>query len=212
MSESIAGVTDLLELRNEMRRFMLEYKFGIDEIMTKIAILREDFGNKHEYNPIEHVTSRLKEPESIWAKAQRKGSPLNLDDIRANIFDIAGIRVVCSFVSDIYRVRDMIAGQSDIKILSERDYIANTKPNGYQSLHLIAQVPVFLSDRVTHPIVEIQIRTIAMDFWASLEHKIYYKYNKTVPEGLLAELKEAADTAAALDEKMENLHRRMRDL
>ena len=193
-------------LKDDMMRFLMSYRFGMEEMMTKVNILKDEFRYIHAYNPIEHVSSRLKSPEGILKKAIRKGCPLTIEDIRAQIFDIAGIRVTCSFVSDIYTVRDMIMGQSDVTVLEVRDYIAKPKPNGYQSLHLIVSVPVFLSDRVEHVTVEVQIRTIAMDFWASLEHKIYYKYDGAVPQTLLDELKDAAETANRLDRKMERLH------
>lgn len=197
---------ELRALREHFTRLMMTYRFGMDEVMTKITILRDEFAYAHEYNPIEHVSSRLKSPESLLAKARRKGVDLTIDALRAEIFDIAGVRVTCSFVSDIYKVRDMIAAQQDLVVLEERDYISHPKGNGYKSLHLIVEVPVFLSDRVQPVVVEIQIRTIAMDFWASLEHKIYYKYDKAVPQRLLDELKEASLAASELDEKMERLH------
>ncbi|MGN8245619.1 GTP pyrophosphokinase [Cellulomonas soli] len=191
---------------------MLGYKSGIAEVMTKITILRDEFEHVHDTNPIEHIGSRLKSPESLIAKVRRKGCPLTLDAIREQIWDIAGVRVTCSFVSDIYRIRDLLISQQDLTVLAERDYIAEPKANGYQSLHLIVQVPVFLSDRVEAVTVEIQIRTIAMDFWASLEHKIYYKYDGAVPERLLVELREAALAAARLDATMEQLHDEVRAL
>jgi putative GTP pyrophosphokinase len=194
-------------LMRDMRRLALTYKFGIDEVMTKIAILRDEFRHMQNYNPVEHVGSRLKSFESIVAKCRRKGIPLTPEAVRAEMFDIAGVRVTCSFVSDIYRVRDMLVGQSDLTLLEERDYIAHPKGNGYKSLHLIVQVPVYLSDRVEDVIVEIQIRTIAMDFWASLEHKIYYKFSNQVPSHLVQSLADAADAAAELDARMERLHR-----
>lgn len=205
----LTGVPEPAEIRalmREMRRLSLTYKFGIDEVMTKISILRDEFRHMQNYNPVEHVGSRLKSFESIAAKCRRKGIPLHPDAVRAQMFDIAGVRVTCSFVSDIYRVRDMLVGQSDITVLEERDYIAHPKGNGYKSLHLIVQVPVFLSDRVEHVVVEIQLRTIAMDFWASLEHKIYYKYDRQVPRHLTDSLKLAADVAASLDSSMERIH------
>jgi putative GTP pyrophosphokinase len=200
------------DVRAEFTRFMMSYKFGIDEVMTKINILREEFNHVHDYNPIEHVNSRLKSPESILDKARRKGLEIDTAVIRERIHDIAGIRITCSFLSDIYKIRDMLAGQVDLTVIAERDYVASPKANGYTSLHLIVSVPVFMSDRVEQVPVEIQIRTIAMDFWASLEHKIYYKYNRDVPETLLDELKDAADTANRLDLKMQNLHTQVRAL
>ena len=198
--------SEIRALVDQLRRLVLTYKFGIDEVMTKISILRDEFRHMQNYNPVEHVGSRLKSLESIVAKCRRKGIPLTPDGVRQQMFDVAGIRVTCSFVSDIYKVRDMLTNQADLTLLEERDYIAHPKPNGYKSLHLILQVPVYLSDRVEHVIVEVQLRTIAMDFWASLEHKIYYKYERDVPRHLTDSLKLAADVAASLDSSMERIH------
>lgn len=197
---------DLKAIKIELTRFMMAYKFALDEMTTKINILKDEFNYIHDYNPIEHVKSRLKSPESIFRKVQRKGVDYNLESIKESIKDIAGMRITCSFISDIYEISRMIANQKDIRILEYKDYIKNPKPNGYQSLHMIVEIPIFMSDREELTCVEIQIRTIAMDFWASLEHKIYYKYNKEVPQKMLDELKETAEMANLLDRKMENLH------
>lgn len=185
---------------------MLRYKFGIDEMMTKLNILKEEFSYRDDYSPIEHVSSRLKSPESILAKAVRKGLEPTVEQIAEHIHDVAGIRVTCSFISDAYRIFDMLTAQADVTVLRVRDYIAEPKNNGYQSLHVLIEVPVFLSQQVHKVKVEVQIRTIAMDFWASLEHKIYYKYDGDVPDSLLAELRDAAATASRLDVTMERLH------
>src|SRR5699024_2457139 len=139
----------------------------------------------------------------------RKNHEMTLESIQENIHDIVGIRIVCSFISDIYRISDMIQQQKDITLVAKKDYIENPKPNGYKSLHLILSIPVFMSDREEKVNVEIQIRTVAMDFWASLEHKIYYKYNKSIPEHLTTELTEAATIANELDRKMERLHNKV---
>lgn len=200
------------QIKKEMTRFMLAYKFSLDEVGTKINILEEEFQMIHEYNPIEHVSTRLKSPESIMRKALRKNIALTLPSIKENMKDIAGIRINCSFNSDIYKVSAMIQKQKDIEVVECKDYIKTPKPNGYRSLHLILKLPVFLSDRVEHVFVEVQIRTIAMDFWASLEHKIFYKYNKTVPPKITQELKEAAESANELDHKMENIHIEINEL
>lgn len=194
------------QLKTELTRFMMMYKFALSEIETKVEILKEEFQMLHDYNPIEHVKTRLKSPESLLRKAHRKNIELTFADVRNNIKDIAGIRITCSFISDIYKLSEMLAQQSDLTILEIEDYIKNPKPNGYQSLHMLVQIPVFMSDHRELVTVEVQIRTIAMDFWASLEHKIYYKHNEAVPESLLAELKEAALAASALDRKMERIH------
>lgn len=202
------------EVGQQMRQFndfMLGYKFAIDEVVTKIQILREDYNNAHDHNPIEHINSRLKSPDSILAKAQRKGQPVDLDSIRANILDIAGVRVTCCFLSDTYAVRDVIARQEDVRVLEERDYIAAPKANGYQSLHLIVEVPVYRAREVSRVPVEIQLRTIAMDFWASLEHRIYYKYGGAVPVGLVEDLTQAAAAVNSLDRTMQDLHQQVHE-
>jgi GTP pyrophosphokinase len=202
--------SELRTLRDELQRFLLEYRFGMQEIETKISILREEFLQTHDYNPIEHVTSRLKSPDSLIDKVQRKGVDADLASIRENITDIAGVRITCSFVADVYRLFDLLREQDDVRVLQVKDYIAEPKENGYKSLHAILEVPVFLSTGRIEVPVEVQFRTIAMDFWASLEHKIYYKYDRQVPGALLDSLKDAADTAAELDTRMERLHREIR--
>ncbi|MGQ3478343.1 GTP pyrophosphokinase [Paenibacillus sp. TY11] len=200
------------KLKHDITRFMLIYKFALDEMETKIEILKQEFQALHDYSPIEHTKSRLKSPESIMNKMVRKNSELSLDAVKDHIKDIAGLRITCSFISDIYDVSNMLQRQSDLKVLEIKDYIKNPKPNGYQSLHLLVQVPVFMSNCEELVCVEVQIRTIAMDFWASLEHKIFYKYNQSVPESLTRELKNAADSANALDLQMERLHREIKEI
>ena len=195
------------EQHDEAWRFMHAYKSGLAEIGTKITILADELAHRGRGNPIEHVSPRLKTPASIAAKARRINCPLTFDDLRGRIRDIAGIRIVCSFASDVYTVADMLTRQQDIGLLQTKDYIAQPKPNGYRSLHLIVQVPVFLSDRVVQVPVEVQLRTAAMDFWASLEHKIYYKHDPEIPDALRDELAAAAEDAARLDQRMERLHR-----
>lgn len=201
---------------DEFRRFLLEHKFGMDEVVTKLSILRDEFAHLHDYNPIEHVSSRLKSPESLVEKIGRKGidleGPAAYDEVRQKVTDIAGVRVTCSFVSDVYHVLDLLTQQQDVRTIETRDYIAEPKPNGYRSLHVLVEVPVFLSGGVVPVVVEVQLRTVAMDFWASLEHKIYYKYRREVPAELLAGLREAADTASSLDMTMERLHQEVRGL
>ncbi|KGM46263.1 GTP pyrophosphokinase family protein [Neobacillus niacini] len=207
--EKTLDLNYLKTIKIELTRFMMAYKFALDEMTTKINILKDEFNYIHDYNPIEHVKSRLKSPESIFKKVQRKDCEFNLESIKTNIKDIAGIRITCSFISDIYEISRMIANQKDVRIIEYKDYIKNPKPNGYQSLHMIVEIPIFMSDREEQIMVEIQIRTIAMDFWASLEHKIYYKYNKEIPKKMLDELKSTAEMAGLLDRKMEKLHREM---
>ncbi|WP_062464063.1 GTP pyrophosphokinase [Demequina soli] len=196
-------------VRQEIQRFLLQYEFGLREIETKLTILRDEFLELHDYNPIEHISSRVKSPDSLLDKVARKGIARDLDSIRAEITDIAGVRLTCAFKSDVYRLFGLLTRQDDVSVLRVRDYIAHPKPNGYQSLHAVVEIPVFLSSGSVSVPVEVQFRTVAMDFWASLEHKIYYKYDADVPESLTAELREAAATAAELDERMARLHRQV---
>jgi putative GTP pyrophosphokinase len=191
---------------DELSHFMLVYKFGLAEIGTKITILAEELAHRGRGNPIEHVNTRLKTTDSLTAKARRIGCAMTLDAVRDRIRDIAGVRVVCSFVSDVYTVAEMLTRQQDVTLLQTKDYIAEPKPNGYRSLHLIVEIPVFLSDRVVAVPVEVQLRTVAMDFWASLEHKIHYKFEEDIPASLRDELAATATDAARLDERMERLH------
>ena len=188
--------------RKDITKMLLGYKFALEEINTKISILFEEYRVVHEYNPIEHVSTRIKSPKSIMRKIEHKGLAWSIHEIENNIRDIAGVRIVCSFEEDIYRVAKMLCNQNDITVVEVKDYIKKPKENGYRSLHLIVKIPIFLTDSVRNVFVEIQIRTIAMDFWASLEHKIFYKYNKDVPVHIQKGLKEAADQVTALDNKM----------
>lgn len=185
---------------------MMEYQFAVDEVLTKVSILREEFLYLHKYNPIEHVSSRVKTPESIMRKVARRNIAPSLTAIRENLSDIAGVRITCSFVKDIYKVLNTLTAQNDLKVIQMKDYIKNPKPSGYKSVHAIVQIPVFLSDGPVDVVVELQIRTIAQDFWASLEHKIFYKYEGEVPEHLVQELADAAAVATKLDMQMQRLH------
>ena len=191
----------------DITKMFLGYKFALEEVNTKISILSEEYRIVHEYNPIEHVSTRIKSPKSIMKKIEHKKLVWSLREIEDKIRDIAGVRIVCSFEEDIYRVAEMLRNQHDITFVEVKDYIKNPKANGYRSLHLIVKIPVFLTDSVRDVYVEIQIRTIAMDFWASLEHKIFYKYNRTVPVHIQKGLKEAADQVHALDNKMALLNK-----
>lgn len=186
----------------EWNRAILLYDSALKEINTKLEILNNEFKLAHQYNPIEHITSRLKSPQSIAKKIRHNGIELTVENIIKYINDVAGVRIICSFTSDIYRIADLIAKQNDVKVLKVKDYIMNPKENGYMSYHMIVSVPIFLSDQVIDTKVEIQIRTIAMDFWASLEHKMYYKFEGNAPAHIRRELKECADIVSFLDQKM----------
>lgn len=180
----------------------LIYNSALKEIGTKLEILNDEFQHVHRYNPIEHIKSRLKSPESIVKKLKKHGYESTIENMVNYINDIAGIRVICSFTSDIYQIAEMISGQSDIKVLSVKDYIKNPKPSGYRSYHMIVSVPIFLSDRTADTKVEIQIRTVAMDFWASLEHKINYKFEGNAPVFIQNELIECSKIISELDGRM----------
>ena len=180
----------------------LIYNAALKMIETRMDILNDEFQHVHQYNPIEHIKSRIKTPESIVKKLKRDGRESTISNMIKYINDIAGIRIICSFTSDIYRIADMISEQMDIKVLAVKDYITFPKASGYKSYHMIVTVPVFLSDRTVDTKVEIQIRTVAMDFWASLEHKIHYKFEGDVPEHIKNELVECAKMVSDLDARM----------
>ena len=197
---------DVQDVMLEYRKIKLLYRSALKELGTKLEILNDEFKLVHQYNPIEHIESRLKTDESITRKLIRKGKEITVENIQKYIDDIAGVRVICSFTPDIYRIVDMISSQDDIEVLKTKDYMLNPKVNGYRSYHLIVRVPIFLSDRVVPTKVEIQIRTVAMDFWASLEHKIYYKFEGDAPDYISRDLRECAEMVSTLDEKMLSLN------
>lgn len=185
---------------------MLDYNSALKQIETKLAILNDEFQHIHRYNPIEHIKARIKTPESIVKKLKRYGLEFTLDNMEAAVNDIAGVRITCSFTSDIFRLADMIREQKDIKVLSTKDYITTPKASGYRSYHMIVSVPVYFSDRIKEVKVEIQIRTVAMDFWASLEHKIHYKFEGNAPQHIKDELIECSKMIADLDARMLSLN------
>lgn len=185
--------------------FQHAYRAAIKEVRTKIEILSEDFAVHHDYNPIHHMERRLKTAESTEEKLRRLGKEISIESAKANIFDIAGIRVVCNFVEDVYTLADMLIAQNDVTLLVKKDYIANPKTNGYRSLHMVISVPVFLLDGCEDVPVEVQIRTVAMDFWASLEHQLRYKKTKQIPPKIDIELKACAEVSATLDRRMQKI-------
>ncbi len=185
---------------------MFLYTSALKEVGTKLEILNDEFQHVHSYNPIEHIKTRIKSPESIVKKLKWHGHETSIENMVKYVNDIAGVRLICSFTSDIYKLAEMIGNQTDLKVLSIKDYIKNPKQSGYKSYHMLVSVPIFLSDSVVDTKVEIQIRTIAMDFWASLEHKIYYKYEGRAPEYISKDLRECADMVATLDDKMLQLN------
>ena len=182
------------------------YTSALKEVGTKLEILNDEFQHVHQYNPIEHIKTRVKTPESIVKKLRKYGYEISIENMVKYVNDIAGVRLICSFTSDIYQLAEMIGNQSDLKVLSIKDYIKNPKASGYKSYHMLVSVPIYLSDSVVDTKVEIQIRTIAMDFWASLEHKIYYKFEGNAPEYISRDLRECAEMVSSLDEKMLSLN------
>lgn len=191
---------------------VLIYNSALKEIGTKLEILNDEFQHVHQYNPIEHIKTRIKTPQSIVKKLKKNGYESTISNMVEHVNDIAGVRVICSFTSDIYRIAEMIINQSDIKVVSVKDYIFKPKPSGYKSYHLIVTVPIFLSDRHIDAKVEIQIRTVAMDFWASLEHKIHYKFEGDIPEHIKNELVECANMISDLDARMLHLNEQVQEL
>ena len=182
------------------------YNSALKEVGTKLEILNDEFCHIHNYNPIEYIKSRIKTPESIVKKLKRNHYESTIENMVNYVNDIAGIRLVCSFTSDIYRLAEMIGRQNDLTVVSVKDYIKNPKESGYKSYHMLVTVPIFLTDRVIDTKVEIQIRTIAMDFWASLEHKIYYKFEGDAPDYISRDLRECAGIVSMLDAKMLSLN------
>lgn len=185
------------------------YEAGIKEIKTKLEILDSEFKLQYDHNPIHHIESRLKKPDSIVKKAIKKSVNLDSESISQNIFDIAGVRVICNYIDDVYRVAQLLIQQDDIKLIRFKDYIKNPKINGYRSLHLVVEVPIFLSTGPKPICVEIQIRTIAMDFWASLEHKLRYKTKNELSDDIKEELIECAFSISELDYKMQSIHNKL---
>ena len=195
---------DFLLLRNL-------YSAAVKQLSLKFDILNSEFNVLYARNPIHHIEGRVKSQESIVAKLEKKGLPVTIASARENVNDIAGVRVVCSYIDDVYRVSEMLARQTDVEIIKKQDYIQTPNYNGYRSLHLDIRVPVYLSDRTEYVMAEIQIRTIAMDFWASLEHDIRYKADKSkLPAGINEEMFTCADKIAEIDRQMQDMYQRIK--
>lgn len=190
-------------------KLMLQYESALLEMETKLKILNEEFSIQYNRNPFESIKTRVKQPLCIIEKLRRKGFPTTLESIEENLFDVAGIRIVCSFIDDIYSLAELLIQQDDVRLLLKKDYIANPKPNGYRSLHLIMEIPIFLSTGKKNIKVEVQFRTIAMDFWASLDHKLHYKKDLPNAEEISEELRQCAEVITALDERMEIIRNRI---
>ena len=191
-------------------KLMSYYKCAIMEIETKFNVLNVEYSLEHDRNPINTIKTRLKSPQSIKEKLERQGLDYNVTTIEENIFDVAGVRVVCSFPADVYTLADAILKQDDVKLIKKKDYIENPKPNGYRSLHMIVEIPIFLANEKRAMKVEIQLRTIAMDFWASLEHQLRYKKDIDDSEDVSRELFECAEMSSKLDMRMDNLRKKLK--
>ena len=198
------------ELQQQFLEMSHLYDGAIREIRTKLEILDREFNIRYASNPIHHIDSRLKSPRSIIEKLQRKGWPVSVESAEEHLNDIAGVRIVCNYIDDIYRLANMLVRQQDLELVCQKDYIRKPKPNGYRSLHLVLRVPVFLSSHTELVPVEVQIRTIAMDFWASLEHQLRYKSDVEATTPLKDRLQRCAEQSAALDVEMQSIYREMR--
>ena len=182
------------------------YRAAIKEIKTKLEILDDEFQVKYDYNPIHHIESRLKEPGRLLDKLKRKGLNVSIDSMRDNIYDVAGIRVICNYISDVERIADFLVKQDDVTLIKRKDYINNPKANGYRSLHVVVSIPIFLYEKIEIVPVEVQIRTIAMDFWASLEHQLRYSAKVDVPDELRLRLTQCAGAIQSIDEEMQEIN------
>lgn len=204
--------SEFQKMVNDFFAIQCRYSAAMREVHTKLEILDDEFQARHKRNPIHHMQSRMKSIQSMMEKLQRKQFAVNMDSAVENLHDIAGIRVICSYVQDVYTVASLLTNQDDVRLIEVRDYIKQPKANGYRSLHLIVEVPVFLQEgRITVP-VEVQLRTIAMDFWASLEHSMRYKADAVIPEDISQELQQVGADIAVLDQRMQALHDRIEKL
>ncbi len=217
LQQSIVNVPDIVPVPDiwhhrakEFQQVMMMYACAIREVRTKLEVLNDELSVKNQRNPIEMIKSRVKKPMSIVEKLRRRGLEVSLESMAKNLDDVAGVRIICSFLDDIYEVAEMLVRQDDVNVIAVKDYIKNPKPNGYRSYHMIIEVPVFFSDSKKFMRVEVQIRTIAMDFWASLDHQLKYKKAVIDDDGTIShELKECADVIADTDEKMLRIRKRI---
>ena len=204
-NNSLSNPNDFYRMAFEFQKIMMLYESAIKQIDTKLEILNKESKVNHKRSPIETIKSRIKTPDSIAKKLEKRGIPVTFEAMIANLDDIAGVRVICPYISDIYAVQEMLLKQPDIKLIVEKDYIKHPKESGYRSLHLVIETPVYLSKTEHNIRVEIQLRTIAMDFWASLEHQLHYKNSAKVPDSVRRELFRVAETIAMTDREMEEI-------
>ena len=200
---------ETIQMFEKFNQIMCWYGCAIREVRTKLEVLNDEFQSTTVRNPIDNIKSRIKKPLSIYEKLQRRGFPVTMDSILTNMHDVAGIRVICPFIDDIYTVADMLIAQDDITLIQRKDYIKNPKENGYRSLHLVVEVPIFLSTGKQMIKVEVQIRTIAMNFWASLEHQIHYKKSQEDVEDVVSQLTDCANVIYETDMKMQEIRKQL---
>jgi putative GTP pyrophosphokinase len=196
----------------ELQELQHLHNAAIKELQARLEILNDEFKVKHARNPIHHIESRLKTPASMSAKLKKRGCGVSVESARENLNDIAGVRVVCCYIDDVYQVADMLLRQSDIRLVKKKDYIKEPNYNGYRSLHLDIQLPVYLSDQTEYVTVEIQLRTVAMDFWASLEHDLRYKSDKNIPDDIIQEMLACSESIADIDRKMQGIYKKIQAL
>lgn len=215
ISSQVGNITipqEFLEQAEQIQGLLLYYSYAIKEVRTKLEILNEELAFRTNRNPIESIESRVKKPASIIEKLRRKNFPVSVESVFENLHDVAGVRVICSFIEDIYDVAEMFLNQDDIKLIEKKDYIEYPKDNGYRSLHLIIEVPVFLSDRIMNMKVEVQIRTMAMDFWAALEHQANYKKGIEGIDELIVELTDCANIINQTDRRMQEIYHKIQKI
>ena len=210
LQESNMNALELMDVIHDMVMLQQIYEAAIKEISTKLDILDDEFNIKHDHNPIYHMESRIKQGPSITKKLENKGLKFSIENSMENLNDIAGVRVICYYLEDIYKIAELLTRQDDIILIEEKDYIKEPKPSGYRSLHLVVKVPVFLAEETKEVPVEVQIRTIGMDFWSSLEHKLKYKNQDLVDEQLRQDLTDCAGVIADIDKKMESIYNTIR--
>lgn len=212
LMNNLAVSGDFYKMAFQFQQIMMIYESAIKQIETKLDILNKESSVNRTRNPISTVKSRIKSPESIAHKLEKKGLPINFESMMKNLNDIAGVRVICPYISDIYSVRDMLLKQPDLTLIKQNDYIENPKESGYRSLHLVMEIPVYLSKTEHHVRVEIQLRTIAMDFWASLEHQLKYKPSTAITPEISEELRQCADRIAETDLQMQRIYLQLNEI
>lgn len=200
------AIEEFKKVGRQFEELMMMYSSAIREARTKLEVLNDEFKVRRRHNPIQYIKHRVKKPASIYEKLNRRGFPVTLESIEENLHDVAGVRVVCGYIQDIYKVKEMLISQDDVTVLLVKDYIKEPKENGYRSLHLVIEIPVFFSNECKPMKVEVQFRTIAMDNWASLEHQMHYKTDGEVPQEIIQELRECSDALADTDRRMQRIY------